>query len=610
MKSTPLFCRLALAASVLTSSAWAQDYTEGGEIYTTRCAACHEMPIADAAHPPPPRNVLGEMAPNTVYNALSQGVMRMQASGLSEAQMRAVSEFLTGAEVAQVPLEITTNLCPVNPPMRDPSLSPAWNGWGLDQHNTRAALTAGVNAQNVANLRLKWVYGLPGEDQPRAQPAVADGRLFVGNKAGALYSLDAKTGCTYWTYLPRNGIRSAISVGPVELPDGNRGYAVYFIDLRANVYAVNAQTGEELWTTRIESHPGVRGTGSVTLYDGHLYVPAAGVVEETSSSGANYGCCTFRGSITKVNANTGAVVWKTYMMDEPQPRGLSAEGVQLYGPSGAGIWSAPTIDTARGLLYTATGNAYGDPAPETSDAVLALDLASGAIVWVNQITPGDAFIGGCDNVVSPNCPEVLGPDFDFSASPMLVTTGSGRDLLVIPQKSGMVYALDPDNEGRRVWEYRVNAGSRSGGFWGMSVVDGLAFAAAGGYTDPQSGGIHGIDLETGQRVWYTGPQDLLCQPGPGCRATQSAAVTAVPGAVFSGAADGGIRAYNAADGKVLWTFDTNPEFETINGVPAAGGSFDGSGAVVVDGMVYVLSGNCCIVGRPGNALFAFEVAPE
>src|SRR5690606_7193504 len=212
-------------------------------------------------------------------------------------------------------------LCPSNPPLRDPALSPAWNGWGGDQHNARAALNAGITAANVGRLRLKWVYGLPGEDQPRAQPALADGRLFVGNKAGALYAIDAKSGCTYWTYLPRNGIRSALSVGPVLLPDGSKGYAVYFVDLRANVYAVNAQNGEELWTTRVELHPGVRGTGSLTLHDGYLYVPAAGVVEETSSSTPDYGCCTFRGSITKVDANTGTVVWKTYMMDEAQPRG-------------------------------------------------------------------------------------------------------------------------------------------------------------------------------------------------------------------------------------------------------------------------------------------------
>ena len=607
MKANKLLFCLSLAASVLVPPAQAQ---EANDLYTARCAACHEMPSADVVRPPPARSEIEQMTPNAVYNAMAQGLMRMQATGLSNAQMQLVAEFLTGKPVEHVALEMTINLCANNPPMRDPALSPGWSGWGGDHHNARAALAAGIDASNVARLRLKWVFGLPGEDQPRAQPAVADGRLFVGNKAGALYSLDAKSGCTYWSYLPRNGVRSAISVGPITLADGSNGFAVYFVDLRANVYAVNAQTGAELWTTRVETHPGVRGTGSVTFHDGYLYVPAAGVVEETSSSGADYGCCTFRGSITKVDADTGEVVWKTYMMDEAQPRGVNEQGVQQYGPSGAGIWSAPTIDAERGLLYTATGNAYGDPAPETSDAVLALDLASGAIIWVNQLTPGDAFISGCNNGTGANCPEALGPDFDFSASPILTTNLSGKQLLVIPQKSGVAYALDPDNEGAVVWEYRINAGSASGGFWGMAVADGKAYVGASGYSLPDSGGIHAIDLETGAGAWYTPPQDLLCQAGFGCRGTQSAAVTAVPGAVFSGAADGGMRAYSAEDGDVLWTFDSNPQFDTINGVPAAGGSFDGPGPVVVDGMVYVLSGNCCIVGRPGNALFAFELEPE
>jgi polyvinyl alcohol dehydrogenase (cytochrome) len=607
MKITNLRLNFFLVLACLFQIAKAQD---GNEIYNTRCAVCHEMPVANVDRPPPSRTQLASMPSSNIYKAIMEGAMRLQGAGLTNTQMQSVAEYLTGQPVTVVELRISENLCSSNPAMRNPALSPGWNGWGADHRNARAALDAGISAANISRLRLKWVYGLPGEDQPRAQPAVADGRLFVGSKAGALYSLDAKSGCTYWTYLPTSGIRSAISVGPVVLPDGNDGFAVFFIDLRGKAYAVNAQTGEELWTRTVETHPGVRGTGSVTLFDGYLYIPASGVLEETGSSGADYGCCTFRGSVSKVDANTGEVVWKTYMMDEPQPRGLSANGVQLYGPAGAGIWSAPTIDPDRGLLYVGTGNAYGEPAPITSDAIVALSMSDGEIAWVNQLTPDDAFIGGCNSAGNPNCPDNVGPDYDFSASPILTATASGKELLIAPQKSGMAYALDPNDGGKLVWEYRVSEGSASGGFWGMSVADGLAYVAVGGYSNPESGGIHGINLETGRGVWAVGPQELLCQPGPGCRATQSAAVTAIPGAVFSGAGDGGMRVYSANDGKVLWSFDSNPNFDTINGVPAKGGSFDGSGPVIVDGMVYMLSGNCCIVGRPGNALFAFELAPE
>jgi len=593
---------------ILSWGIFAQD---GEDLYEARCAACHEPPVNEAVRAPAHAD-LAELAPESIYQVLTQGVMRIQASGLSNSQLQSVAEYLTGRTMSDLGLVMTTNQCSDNPPMGNPLLSPAWSGWGRDHRNARAALDAGIDADNVSRLRLKWVFGLPGEDQPRAQPAIVSGRLYVGNKAGAIYSLDAKSGCSYWTYLPRSGVRSALSVGPISLPDGD-GYAVYFQDLRGSVYAVNAQTGEEIWVTKVEDHPGVRGTGSVTLFEGNLYVPTAGVVEETNSAGSQYPCCTFRGSITKVNAGTGEIIWKTYTMPEAQPRGLSSEGVQLYGPAGAGIWNAPTIDPDRGLLYTATGNAYGDPAPITSDAVIAMSLATGEIVWVNQTTPNDAFISGCprnSDDENPNCPVDVGPDVDFSASPILTSTSTGQELLVIPQKSGWVHALDPNNAGEIVWQYQAGKPSAAGGWWGMSVADGMAYVGVGGYANPDSGGVHGIDLDSGSGVWAAPPADLLCEPGRGCRATQSAAVTAIPGAVFSGSADGGMRVYRAEDGKVLWTFNSNPAFETINGVPAAGGSFDGPGPVVVDGMVYFMSGNCCIVGRPGNALFAFELAPK
>jgi polyvinyl alcohol dehydrogenase (cytochrome) len=600
---------LGLAALLSVPTGQAQD---GAGIFEARCAACHNPPANEAVRAPA-RELLEQLAPETIYGALTQGVMRIQSAGLTNAELQAVAEAIAGRPMADLGLTMTTNLCEANPAMGNPALSPAWNGWGGDHRNARAALDAGITADNIERLRLKWVFGLPGEDQPRAQPAVVSGRLFVGNKAGAIYALDAKIGCTYWTYLPRTGVRSALSVGPILKADGSDGYAVYFQDLRGRVYAIDAQTGNEIWVNQVEDHPGVRGTGSVTLHDGFLYVPTAGVVEETNSSGAQYPCCTFRGSITKVNAMTGAIVWKTYTMDEAQPRGLSHEGVQLFGPAGVGIWNAPTIDPVRGVLYTATGNAYGEPAPPTSDAVIAMDLETGAMVWVNQTTANDAFISGCSrnsDVDNPNCPNDVGPDVDFSASPILTVTSTGRELLVIPQKSGMVWALDPNNNGEVVWSYKAGEPSASGGWWGMSIAGGKAYVGVSGYSNPDSGGIHAIDLASGQGVWAAPPSDLLCEAGRGCRATQSAATTAIPGAVFSGSADGGMRVYSADDGDVLWTFNTNPQFETINGVPASGGSMDGPGPVIVDGMVYVLSGNCCIVGRPGNALFAFELAPE
>lgn len=582
---------------------------DGEALYNTRCASCHENPDPEVNAHAPARTDMARFTPNSVYNAMADGLMQIQATGMSDTDMRAVAAFLTGSEVAELNLEVTANLCESNPPLGNPALQPAWNGWGPDSRNSRFADSA-ITAQTIPDLRLKWAYGLPGESQARGQPIIVDGRIFVGSSAGALYSLDAESGCTYWTYLPRSGIRSAASVGPYAYEDGTDGYAVFFVDSRGNAYAVNAHSGDVLWVRQVDEHPNVRGTGAATLHDGVLYVPMSAVGEESIGSNPDYGCCTFRGSVSAFDTQTGNLLWKSYMVPEPQPRGVSSNGVTLFGPAGVGIWSAPTVDDDRGLIYVATGNAYAEPAPETADAVVAIRMDTGEIAWSTQLLPGDAWIGGCNEEDNPNCPEDIGPDFDFSASPALTSTPSGLQLLVVPQKSGFAFALDPNDQGRQVWQYRAGPGSPVGGVWGAAVGNGLAYVAVGGYIFTEGGGIHGIDLETGTRAWYTPPQDLLCQEGPGCSATQSAAVTAVPGAVFSGSADGGMRAYAADSGEVIWTFNANRSFETINAVEANGASFDGPGPVVVGNMMYMLSGNAGFVGRPGNVLLAFEISDQ
>lgn len=592
-----------------SSCSMAQDAAE--ELFTARCAACHLNPDPEVNAHAPSTEDMARFTPNSVFAALSDGLMRLQAVGLSDDDRRALARYLTGREVSDVQLQVTANMCSANPPLADSAAASNWNGWGPDVRNTRFAADGGMTAADLPRLRLKWAYGLPGESQPRAQPAVVGGRIYVGNRAGALYSLDAASGCTYWNFLPRSGIRSALSVGPVTLADGSAGQAVFFVDILANAYAINAHTGELLWVRQVDSHAAVRGTGAVTYYDGRLYVPMTGVTEENTASNPDYSCCTFRGSLSSFAASTGELLWKYYTVPEPQLRGTSSNGAPLYGPAGVGIWSAPTIDAERGLIYAATGNAYAEPAPHTANAVIALWIADGELVWASQLTPDDAWIGGCrPGVENPNCPEDIGPDFDLSASPILTTLPSGEQALVVPQKSGLAYALDPDNRGAVLWQYRFGPGSAIGGQWGAAVAEGIAYVPVGGFQSEERGGMHGIDVVTGERRWFTPPQPALCMEGPGCSTSQSAAVTAIPGAVFSGSADGGMRAYAADDGEILWTFDANQSFLTLNGVEANGASFDGPGPVVVGGMLYMLSGSGGFVGRPGNVLLAFEIAEE
>lgn len=602
--SVPMATLLLSSVSMLPAAA-----QEAEQLFATHCAACHAAPDPATAAHTPSRADMARFTPGSIYAALDDGLMRLQGAALADAEKRALAEWITGASLDEIVLEMQTGLCEAGTAVGVTQAQGAstWNGWGPDVRNSRFAANGGLQSTDLEHLELAWAYGLPGESQPRGQPAIVDGRLYVGNRAGAVYALDAQSGCTHWTFLPRSGVRSALSVAPVEKADGTRVQAVFFVDMLATAYALDASDGSLLWQRQVDMHPSVRGTGAVTVHEGRVYVPMTGVNEENTASNPDYSCCTFRGSLSALDAATGEPLWKYYTVPEPQPRGTSSTGAPLFGPAGVGIWSAPTIDAARGLIYVATGNAYAEPAPLTSDAVIAIDMATGRERWVSQLLPGDAWIGGCNpQQENPNCPEDIGPDFDFSASPVLATTAAGKDFLVVPQKSGVVYALDPDAAGALVWEHRVGPGSAVGGLWGAAVAGERVYVPRGGYFQPQTGGVAAIDLASGERQWFADPAPLLCEAGPGCGATQSAAVTAIPGAVLSASQDGGLRAWSAASGELLWSFDANRDFATINGVPANGGSFDGAGPVVAGGMLYMLSGNGGFVGRPGNVLLAFR----
>jgi polyvinyl alcohol dehydrogenase (cytochrome) len=588
---------------------------EAEALFAQHCAACHLNPVEDDI---PTRAAMGTLAPNAIVESLTEGTMRLQGEPLTTVQRIAIAELLTGRPVLAASVQLDRGLCTAAEPFGGIEQGPAWNGWGPDARNTRHQANAGgITAANVGDLTLKWAFGIADVTQSRAQPAIVGGRLFMGSQTGVIYALDPETGCTHWTYKAQSGVRTAISVGPVGPESAPTGYAIYFADAQARAYAVDAATGQELWVRKVDDHRAARATGAPTLHAGRLYVVTSGVSEESAAAMPDYECCTFRGSLTSLDATTGEVVWKTYTVDEPRRRGTSTTGKPLWGPAGAPIWSAPTVDEHRGLIYAATGNAYADPAPRTSDAIVAFEIGTGRIRWINQIMP-DVWILGCgappegapggaaapaeDN---PNCPEDVGPDFDFSASPALVRLANGRDALVVTQKSGVAYLLDPARRGREIWEYRWGRGSPVGGVWGATVDGTQAYFAVADQLTPSPGGLHAVTLTTGQRAWFTPPPAPVCAPGPGCSPAQSAALTSIPGVVFSGSADGAVRAYASDDGRILWTFDTNRDFTTVNGVKADGGSIDGPGPVVAGGMVYVTAGNAGFVGTPGNVLLAF-----
>ncbi len=601
-------CRAVFLLIVAGVGAPAFAQSSGEVTFNRDCAACHSGALPEA----PGLEAMRQLTPEGIVNVLTNGSMQTQGSALTEAERRAVAEFLSGRTMSASPVAAASNRCSASPPMANPASAPSWNGWGNGIENTRyqPASTGRLTAADVPKLKLEWAFGFAGIDAVRAQPAVAGGRVFVASENAEVHALDPRSGCTHWTFKAQSGIRTALTIAPYRTAGGNTAYAAYFGDARANAYAVDANTGNQIWVRKVHDHAAAAITGAPAVHDNRVFVPVQGLNEEGQGGRPQYECCTFRGSLSALDASTGDVLWTTYMVDEPRPRARNSQGVQQWGPAGGGIWAAPTVDARRGAVYVATGNGYADPPQPMNNAVVAMDVGTGRVLWVSQTTPNDQWTMGCkpENPDNPNCPAVMGPDYDFSASPSLVTV-NGRDLLVLPQKSGLAYAMDPDRQGEIVWQYRIGQGSGFGGQWGGAVDPelGLAYFGVADLFSPNPGGIHAVRLATGERVWHMPPQPPLCGEDRSCRASQGAAVTAIPGAVFSGSLDGGMRVYSAKDGTIIWQFDTNREFDTVNGVKARGGGLEGPGAIVVDGMVYFNSGYGGILARPGNVLLAFGI---
>ncbi len=455
-----------------------------------------------------------------------------------------------------------------------------------------------MDAAQVPRLKLKWAFGLSGAKQVYGEPVVVGGRVFFSADTGLVYSIDAATGCLYWTFQADAGVRSAVSI-----KTGKPSPMAYFGDQKANVYALDATKGTLIWKARVDEHPTAHITGTPQVFENRVYVPVASS-EEGDSSRATYPCCSFRGSVVALDAATGKQLWKTWTIaDIPKIVSKNANGVPRWAPAGGGIWSAPTIDPKRHALYVGTGDAYTTPAPKNTDAVMALDLDSGKILWSVQGTENDAWVVGC---MSPkpleNCPKDFGPDQDFGSPPILRDLPGGRTLLIAGQKSGNVWAYDPDHQGAVVWRTAlVNNTKEFGGkiVWGAAADDRSAYFGLG------EGGVAAVDIRNGERRWFT---PLSPAEGRSKHPGQEGPVTAMPGIVFSGGFDGVLRALSAADGKVVWQFDTVREFQTVNGVAAKGGSIGAAGPVVAGGTLFVPSGYVGVQNSmPGNVLLAFTV---
>lgn len=576
----------------------------GDTLYQKHCAACHEGASGEA----PTRASIQMLGDEKIMAALSIGVMKQQAAKLTALEIRLIAEYLGSPASEDALANAQAHRCEGQLNLSTPML---WNRWGNSLTNKRyqPERLGGISKADAPKLKLKWAFGFPNSARARSQPAVTKEAIFTGSQSGLFYALDAQTGCVWWTFEAKAEVRSA----PTVSTDANGiPKTLYFSDFDANVYAVDAATGKQLWTRSIQDHPAGTITGSLTLYKGHLYVPMSST-EVLNAYMPDYECCTFRGGIMALDARTGETVWRFHTVPESKNTGKNSKGKDRFGPAGAPVWSNPTIDKKRQLLYFGTGENYSSPATGNSDAIIALRLDTGAVEWVQQTIAGDAWNAACGRYSTQiNCPEEDGPDFDFGAPPILITLANGKDMILAGQKSGMIYGMDPDNKGSIIWQKRAGMGGFNGGVhWGMAsdsktLFVGIADTPGNRFAEgPSRQGLHGYDPATGALLWSRKEPDVCDENAHKCRTALSAPPTVTANIVFAGALNGILRAYDADDGSPLWSTDTRRDYNTVNGIAGRGGSIDSSGPVVAGGLLIVNSGYDKFGQIAGNVMLVY-----
>ncbi|MFL5295037.1 MAG: PQQ-binding-like beta-propeller repeat protein [Phenylobacterium sp.] len=665
MKLTSMLAAAAaLACTAIAPLAHAQDTSAGERVFTTRCKGCHD-PNIDRA---PSKATLATYPPAQIVDALTNGVMKPMASGLSDEDKQAVAAYLTGAQappaqtpppqgvpapqaapnpqaapqppgpqaraaparVPAAPVGVDVK-CAVNPPIR--ATGSDWTSVGLDASH-RFQANPGLALADVPKLKVKWAFAMAGG----SMPTVIGDWLFIANRSGKFYALDPATGCVRWVV--ENAVaRTTPQIVRSEISPS--GWATFIGERNRTVRAFDAQTGKEIWrSAELDKNPVAGITGAPLVAAGKVFVPTTSG-EEGAARQPSYACCSFRGSVVALDLKTGKTLWQTFVITEPlHPTRKNSAGTQMQGPAGGAIWSAPTYDPKRNLVYVATGDSYTEADTKGADAIVAMDAATGRIRWSNQVTEADNFIVGCNAAVKPvNCPNPDGPDYDFGASPILFKLGA-KDIVLSGQKSGVVFGMDPDS-GKTLWSTRVGSGSSLGGIeWGMAA-DGKRLYVANADTvnvleenlkvlgrtnlgtpiGPAKPGLSALDPATGKVIWSVPAPHAPChyagdrsrdRGGGACSRAQSQAPSAMPGVVFSGTMDGWFRAHDAATGKVIWADSTTERtYDTVNEVKGQpGGSMDGLGAAIAGGRVFVMSGfnGAANTGGNGvNVLLAYSV---
>jgi polyvinyl alcohol dehydrogenase (cytochrome) len=617
---------LSVAARVSADVTPEQAYAFGKSVYDKNCASCHESPLGKT----PGRASLSQVSLVNILMAMEFGKMQAQAAHLKRQEKEAVAFFLGGKPDPHADDWIETARCDSETEI-DLDAPVYSSGWGLEGlGNARHSSNSMIRSDNVSKLKLKWAFAFPKVNQARSQPVVQGNTLFVGSKNGNVFALDRHTGCVKWRFKTGASVRSGLVLGTHKGKS-----ALYFSDLRSRVHAIDTSNGKLLWKKDVSIFPTSTVTGSPSFYDGVLYVPVSSF-EVAAAGMPSYPCCVSHGAVVALGVENGEERWIWHATGPATPQGLSRNGTPQMGPSGVAVWSTPTIDNKRGVLYIGTAENTSRPATKNSDAIVALDLTSGKERWVFQALPDDVWNSSCLSG-GPNCPENEGPDFDFGASVILTTRSDGKEILLAGQKSSEVFALDPDRDGAVLWRNRLSQGSSNGGVhWGMSVSAGQLYVPLADPERNEDGyvprpGLYALDIDSGKVKW-SAPADRGCKVAPenvpkvGLEAMRSgaaidlalmyncsfyyglsAAATSANDLVFAGGLDGRLKAYNVKTGAVLWSAKTAVPFQGVNGVEGHGGAIDVDGVVLADKMLFIQSGYSLFGQLPGNVLLAFEI---
>ena len=477
-----------------------------------------------------------------------------------------------------------------------PADANTWSGWGGSHTNNRFnnASNNPINSENLPRLTLKWAYGFNDVRSVIGNPTLQGNRIFIGDENGKVYSLDRESACEDWLFSADNGVRSTPLLEQI-----NDRWLLFFGDRSANVYAVDAITGQQVWKVKVEQHQAAIITGAPQYIQlenesaPHRIIIPVSSSEEGLGAVPVYPCCSFQGSVVSLDASNGEIIWKSSAIQDAVRETTAGK----FGPSGAAIWSAPTIDLELNQLYVTTGDAYSAPADTATDAVIAMDLLNGNILWTQQGTPNDIWTVIC---MTPNAFPECGPDQDFG-SPGILVSDNGNTFLIAGQKSGIVRAYARSN-GNILWQTALVENTTE---FGGKIVWGGASDMQNSYWGMGNNEINAVQLSDGSVQWSRSipPVDGM-EMHPGLEGP----VTISHDVLFTGSWDGMLRALSTNTGELLWDYNTARSFDTINNTPANGGSIGAVGQVVEDGLLLVTSGYIGVKnGVQGNVLLVFEI---